>query len=436
VEPKKGGRQLPSAIRILEDYGLVRSAGGSLGPLRVRLIATPKRISRELGVGGRERELALLRRLWRLAGGEAAYDGVELERSSLARGVGAPDALARLLDGLQKQGFLSWSTVLEGDGVQVLDTGTPLARVPVDWQGVEMRRRREDRRLQQMQGYVYHEGCRRGYVLRYFGDADAMEHCGACDNCREPGPIQALAPAPEPKRGARRAARAARQAAPAQPAAPGRAAARGPGGLRAAPRAPRRARARGGPARVLRLPGPYPARARGPPPTQRGGAARGPRRGARPAGALGRRLPRAAAGGEGVIPIRIPFRACGSIHRFRPSVARRPRFMVAHGPLLRREPPDDRAGPRRRQHAITISAHNTLGTSPILNFGTEEQKRATCRCSPRARARRLRADGARRRLGRRRDATTAVRENGGYRSRAARSSSRTPASARSSSSRP
>src|SRR5688572_31894524 len=26
-------------------------------------------------------------------------------------------------------------------------------------------------------------------------------------------------------------------------------------------------------------------------------------------------------------------------------------------------------------HAITISAHTTLGTSPIVNFGTEEQKR-------------------------------------------------------------
>src|SRR5690606_5444979 len=26
-------------------------------------------------------------------------------------------------------------------------------------------------------------------------------------------------------------------------------------------------------------------------------------------------------------------------------------------------------------HAITVSAHSTLGSSPILNFGTEEQKR-------------------------------------------------------------
>jgi alkylation response protein AidB-like acyl-CoA dehydrogenase len=26
-------------------------------------------------------------------------------------------------------------------------------------------------------------------------------------------------------------------------------------------------------------------------------------------------------------------------------------------------------------HAITVSAHSTLGTSPIVNFGTDEQKR-------------------------------------------------------------
>jgi ATP-dependent DNA helicase RecQ len=34
-----------------------------------------------------------------------------------------------------------------------------------------------------MQGYAYAEGCRRGYVLRYFGDPAAMDECGACDNC-------------------------------------------------------------------------------------------------------------------------------------------------------------------------------------------------------------------------------------------------------------
>ena len=53
-------------------------------------------------------------------------------------------------------------------------------------------------------------------------------------------------------------------------------------------------------------------------------------------------------------------------------------------------------------HAITVSAHSTLGTSPILAFGTAEQKQ---RYLPLARARagagRVRSHGAGRRLRRR-----------------------------------
>jgi hypothetical protein len=33
-------------------------------------------------------------------------------------------------------------------------------------------------------------------------------------------------------------------------------------------------------------------------------------------------------------------------------------------------------------HAITISAHTTLGTSPIVAFGTRSRRSASCRCSP------------------------------------------------------
>jgi ATP-dependent DNA helicase RecQ len=34
-----------------------------------------------------------------------------------------------------------------------------------------------------MQQYAYTKGCRRGFVLRYFGDAAARTSCGGCDNC-------------------------------------------------------------------------------------------------------------------------------------------------------------------------------------------------------------------------------------------------------------
>jgi ATP-dependent DNA helicase RecQ len=44
-------------------------------------------------------------------------------------------------------------------------------------------RRREMRRLLAMEGYAYTRGCRRGYMLRYFGDDAAQRRCTDCDNC-------------------------------------------------------------------------------------------------------------------------------------------------------------------------------------------------------------------------------------------------------------
>jgi len=52
-----------------------------------------------------------------------------------------------------------------------------------------------------MQGYAYTEECRRGYVLRYFSDPDAMESCDGCDNCLPPG-RRMLPEAGPPRKGA------------------------------------------------------------------------------------------------------------------------------------------------------------------------------------------------------------------------------------------
>jgi ATP-dependent DNA helicase RecQ len=181
----KGDRQVFSALRILEDYGVLRtlSANGSSAPVRIRLIATAARITRELGVPGREEELRFLRQLWKTAGGEALYDGADVDWRTLARLAAGRDRAIDALDSLQAEGFLEWLRPVEGEGVQLLDRGTPVDRLRIDWQGLAARRERDLRKLQKMQGYVYVEGCRRGYVLRYFGDPAAMDECGACDHC-------------------------------------------------------------------------------------------------------------------------------------------------------------------------------------------------------------------------------------------------------------
>ncbi|HEX2091650.1 MAG TPA: RecQ family ATP-dependent DNA helicase [Longimicrobiaceae bacterium] len=206
----KGDRQVYSALRILQDHGLVKQSPAGGASIRVRLIATPKRITRELKEAGRTAEVELLRQLWKAGGGGAVYRGAELEW----RDLGPRGRVVEMLDALQAEGFLEWSA-WNGEGVMVLDRSTPPNRLPIDWHGLEAKKRRDTRKLQEMQRYAYHEGCRRGFILRYFGDSAAMEECCACDNCLRGRGAGVLSLAAEPPRPA--ATRAEVPAAPTPP---------------------------------------------------------------------------------------------------------------------------------------------------------------------------------------------------------------------------
>jgi ATP-dependent DNA helicase RecQ len=220
IREVKGDRQLGSVVRVLAEHGLVRQlSGGGAGPF-IRLMATPERIRSELGDGSADAELKLLRGLWRAGGGEALYRGVELPWRLLARLADDRFAVESLLDRLQASGFLGWRDAIAGEGIQVLDSRTPIDRLPIEWRALEVRRAGDEKKLQRMQGYAYHERCRRGYVLRYFGDPAAMSECGACDNCLQstsastssgaPVGVGDVGDNPEPARESRRERRSGR----------------------------------------------------------------------------------------------------------------------------------------------------------------------------------------------------------------------------------
>lgn len=175
---KVSQREVESAVRVLGTAGAVRNEQESPSRVVVRLLATPERITRELVD---PMELALLRALWR-AGGKGLERGTVIDLDGLPSGFGGGPGALRALEELQSRQFVHVERA--GGGLRVVDRRRTLADYAVDWSGLDRRRRGETGKLDAVQRYAYHAGCRRQFVLKYFGDpAAARPSCEGCDNC-------------------------------------------------------------------------------------------------------------------------------------------------------------------------------------------------------------------------------------------------------------
>ncbi|HEY6830322.1 MAG TPA: ATP-dependent DNA helicase RecQ [Gemmatimonadaceae bacterium] len=179
LRSKAGGRDVESALRILKQGGAYSVDQEGSARVEVRLLATPERIKRELG-GQDSLELGLLRAMWRVAG-DALNDGAAIDLEALPPGLGGSATKLRLLDALQSRQFVQWKRA--GAGASLTAPKKPLTAFKIDWTVIDRRRRADMQKLEAMQQYAYTKGCRRGFVLRYFGDRAARTSCSGCDNC-------------------------------------------------------------------------------------------------------------------------------------------------------------------------------------------------------------------------------------------------------------
>lgn len=177
---KVSDREADAALRILARAGALGIADASRTQVHVRLLATPERLREELDAEAHGLELALLRSLWRRAG-ERLHDGIIANLDALPPGLGGASGASGLLDSLQGRQIVIWRRL--GEGLSLTDPTRDLGRFPVDWAGLDRRRRGELGKLDRMQKYAYTDQCRRSFVLRYFGDPAARPRCAGCDNC-------------------------------------------------------------------------------------------------------------------------------------------------------------------------------------------------------------------------------------------------------------
>ena len=177
--PKASSREVEGALRILTRAGAVTTSQGEVAKVHVRLLATPERIRREL-TGETNTELGFLRALWRGVG-PALHSGAVVDLNGLPPGLGGANGSIPLLDALQERQFLVWERL--GSGLYLTDRRATLAKFRIDWAALDRRRGAELSKLQAVQRYAYTRACRRGFVLRYFGDPAARAKCEGCDNC-------------------------------------------------------------------------------------------------------------------------------------------------------------------------------------------------------------------------------------------------------------
>ena len=190
-------REAESALRILEHGGAIQNEQATSSRVFVRLLATPDRIKRELGGTGDVVERDLLRALWRAVGSRIT-DGAMIDPDGLPPGFGGSIGVTSMLDALQARQFVVWER--SGGGIRLTRPRAPLSAFPIDWEATQRRLRADMAKLEAMQRYAYTTSCRRGFVLRYFGDPAARAACEGCDNCLGTHVATAPPPAAKPRK--------------------------------------------------------------------------------------------------------------------------------------------------------------------------------------------------------------------------------------------
>jgi ATP-dependent DNA helicase RecQ len=172
-----GERQVAAAIRTLREIGALAAHRSGRQGLAVRLIATRPRVERELA--GRPDALALLRGLFREYPADALYAGTSVDLRRVARSPGPVRPLLDLLEHLQQEAILERVDAGATDTVRVVrhevadsELATGAGRLAHDLA-----------RLDAMQRYATRRGCRRAFILRYFGETPPAGSCAACDRC-------------------------------------------------------------------------------------------------------------------------------------------------------------------------------------------------------------------------------------------------------------
>ena len=91
------------------------------------------------------------------------------------------DSLLRLIKNLAEKNLLEYRPPFRGTEIRILKRTAP-EDLKIDFKGLEEKLKNSERKLNEMEDYVYYNLCRSSYILKYFGEENVKD-CGKCDQC-------------------------------------------------------------------------------------------------------------------------------------------------------------------------------------------------------------------------------------------------------------
>jgi ATP-dependent DNA helicase RecQ len=173
-----GAKRLDAVLRLLASAGAIEREGPATSGAWIRVIASEARAASELAREPTAR--LLLESIRRALHPDTAHRWAPLPPEDRLPALAAADR-DRLLASLRDRGIVDWRPRGVGTGYRLLDAMDELA-LGVDWDAVRARHRHDLDKLRKMQAYAFQRGCRRRYILDYFGER-APWRCGRCDRC-------------------------------------------------------------------------------------------------------------------------------------------------------------------------------------------------------------------------------------------------------------
>lgn len=173
--------QVWASIRLLASSGLIRAYTGE--PKLAVMIDRPfSLVSHAVKGSVRTRLFAALASTLDLE----KPGRYEVRLSDLVRDSGLTREQLRIaFRSLRDDGLIGYEPPFRGRGIEKMaDPMPPFSRLKINWRDHDTMKQIEEEKLDAIEGYINCSGCRREYILKYFGQAEPFA-CGTCDNCRK-----------------------------------------------------------------------------------------------------------------------------------------------------------------------------------------------------------------------------------------------------------